>query len=856
VERDLDEELRATEELLVHEKSSTGLTPRAARRAAAVEIGGLLQVKERVRDARTGAGLDVALQDVRYAVRGLRRTPGFSLVAILTLALGIGATAAIVSTVRAVLLRPLPYDNPESLVMVWEEMKWSGVPQMTPAPANYFDWLERNQVFDDMAATAGAPVTNLTGDGVPEQIMGRRVTANFFGVLGARPLLGRTFSDAEERQIAPVVVISHSLWRRRYLGDPGIVGRTLTMNGASITVVGVMSQEFVFRNRDIEFWVPAAFTPVQRANRSAHLLNVVARLAPGVGVQQAQEHMTTLAKELAREYPENERVGVEIIPIRDDVFGRTRRQLIVLTIAALCMLLIVCANLAGVQLARAAARQQEMATRAALGGSRSRLLGQLLIEGVVCSLAGGIAGIGVTLLGIGVLTAIVPTTLPENTTPQLDARLLAFMLVVSVVTGLTFSVLPAVSASRTSLGEVMKQRGRAIQGGRNRARAALTVLQVATTFVLLVGTGLMIRTLANLRAVDIGINTSGLLTLRTALPISKYGDARSRQSFYERALEGVRTVPGVTDAGFSSTLPFLSLGNMAGYRISGRSTERGDPATALFRVTTNDYLKTLGVKLLDGRLPGSGDKPDSPPVVVITETFARRYWPGTSAVGARIALNDPDAAWMMVVGVIRDVYEIGYDREMQPGMYVLASQLQRSADNLVVRVAGDPLAIAPAVRQVIAGIDRDQPIAAVQTMDHIIDRQIVDRRLQSIVFGAFAGIALLVSSIGLFGLLSYAVTQQSREIGLRMALGATMARVKTAIIGRGVVLTVTGLGLGLVAALATIPAMGSLLYGVQPNDPLTIGVVFGAFFAIALVACWIPARRATRVDPMVALRCE
>ena len=793
--------------------------------------------------------------DARYAVRSLRRTPGFSIAAVLTLALGIGGTTAIVSAVDAVLMRPLPYDDPDRVVTVWEEMSAAGIARNTPAPANYFDWASRNRVFEAMAATAAA-TANITGDGAPEQVIGRRVTANFFQVVGAWPLLGRSFSEDEDRQNAPVVVISYRLWQRRYLGDSAMIGRTITLNGAKSTVIGVMPERFVFRNREIDFWSPISFTPELRQNRSFYFLNVVARLLPGVPIALAREQMTAIARDLVREHPENRGAGIQIVPIREEVLGDTRQQLIVLTVAAGCMLLIGCANLASLLLARAWTRRREMATRAALGATRTRLVARLTAEGIVLSVCGGIVGLAIAIAGINLLGEMVPTTLAESAGPALDGRVLGFTLMLSVLTGVVFSIVPAIVSSRASLSDDLKRTGASSGGSRYRMRSALSMFQVATTFVLLIGAGLMVQSLAKLRAVDIGFSSKGLLTMRTTLPVVKYSDPNRRQMFYDAVLEGVRTLPGVKSAAFASTLPFLSLGNTAGYRIEGRAPQPGNPPDALFRVTTRDYLETLGVTLLEGRMPNRGDGPDSLPIVVINKTFAQRYWRNESALAHRIALTSPGAEWMTIVGVVADVLETGYELKPRPGMYVLASQARRAADNLVIRVEGDPLAVARATQGVIARIDVEQPVSAVRTMDAIIDLEVVDRREQSILLAVFAASALLLASIGLYGLLSHLVAQRRQEIGIRMALGATATGVKQAIVGRGLVLTGGGLAFGVLAALGGTEIMRTLLFGVQPNDPATFAVVTALLLTVSLIASWIPARRATRIDPMIALRAE
>jgi predicted permease len=795
------------------------------------------------------------MSEIRYALRSLRRTPGFTAAAVLTLALGIGATTAIVSTVDAVLLRPLPYDDADGLVMVWEDASAVGFPRNTPAPANYADWRDRNRVFQAMAATAPANA-NLTGDGAPEQILGRRTTANFFEVLGARPLLGRTFSEEEDRLNAPVVVISHGLWRRRYLGDPAIVGRDIAMNNRQVTVIGVMPEAFVFRNREMDFWAPIAFTPEQAALRGNHFLNVVGRLGPGVSIDQAREDMRGIAADLARQYRENEQVGVTLVPIREDVFGDTQQQLFLLTTAALCMLLMACANLAGLLLARGAARQRELATRAALGASRLRVVAETMAEGVVCAVAGGVAGLAVAAAGIRVLQLLVPISMSASVAPQLDGRILGFALVLSLVTGVVFTIVPAVLAGRVSLMEATRHGGRTSTGGSSRSRAALVTLQVAVTFVLLVAAGLMLRSLSNLRAFDIGFQSDGLLTMRTALPVPKYADALRRQQFYDAVLEQVRALPGVAGAGFASTLPFTSQGNTAGVRVEGFPFDAARPDDVLFRMVTPGYLDALGATRREGRFHNEGDRPDAAPVLVVNETLATRYWPGESALGRRISLGAPNAPWMTIVGVVSDIYENGYGIDIRPAIYVLTSQLAGRADNLVVRVEGDPLTAAPAVQRTVGAIDSEQPVAAVRTMNQIVDLEVVDRRQQAIILGTFAALALILASLGLYGLLSYSVSQRRREIGLRIVLGGTTAGVTRSIASQGLALAGIGLGAGIAIAFGSRPLMEGLLYGVQPGDPMTFVAVAALLAAVAALACWIPAHRAARVNPQVVLQAE
>jgi predicted permease len=779
---------------------------------------------------------------------------------VLALAVGIGANTAIFSTVHSLLLRELPYSDPDRLVMVWEDGTFFGFPRNTPAPANYFDWKAQNHVFTDMAATRGG-TANLTADGPPEQVFGRRVTANFFDVLGVKPVLGRVFTEEEDRTNPNLVLISYGLWQRRYAGDPEIVNRAILMNGIKHTVLGVMPRDFVFQNREMAYWSPANFSPADQANRGSHFLNVVARLKPGVRIERAREEMTAISKRLEEQYRNNNlHVGAVVVPLREELLGKTRLAVLVLMGAAGCVLLIACANLASLLLARAVARQREMAVRAALGAGRGRLIRQMVTEGMLLSLAGGILGLGIARAGMIFLAKLAPGGFAVSEQPQLDLRLLGFTLGISLLTGVLFSIVPALQASRASLNDGLRQGGRGGIGGRRATtRDALVVLEVAAALVLLVGAGLMLKTLARLRSIDIGFQPERLLTMRVIVPRAKYQEPASRLAFYERVIEGMRTLPGVEGAAYNSTLPFLAAGNTQGYRVEGRELPPGEPGDALLRVGSPDYLKTLGVTLVEGRLPNSRDAAGAPPVIVVNETLARRFWPRESALGHRVTLSGRVPAWRTIVGVVKDVRERGYELDLKPGVYIPFPQIPDTwaqPENIVLRTSGDPAALAAAARRVIASVDPEQPVSAVRTMDEILDRNVADRTQQMTLLGAFAGLALLLASIGLYGVLSYAVQQRRREIGLRMALGASARGVVGMVVGRGLALTGAGLAMGLVAAAGGTRVMKTMLYGVDAIDPSTFAGVSVLLCGIAALASWIPAWRASRVDPIVVLRDE
>jgi putative ABC transport system permease protein len=803
--------------------------------------------------------ISTVFADLRYGARLLRQSPVFGAIAVIALALGIGANTAIFSTVHTLILRALPYRNADSVTLLWEDSSFAGFPKNTPAPGNFYEWKARNHVFTDMAATRGA-IANLAADGPPEQVFGRRVTANFFDVLGTPPLLGRTFTEEEDRTNPNLVLISYSLWQRRYEGNPGIVNRAILMNGLKYTVLGVMPRDFVFMNREVDYWTPIHFTPAEAGDHGSHYLNVVARLKPGVTVQRAGTEMSAIATQLQKEFPGNARVGAVVVPIREELLGKTRIAVFVLMGAAGCVLLIACANLASMLLARAVARQREMAVRIALGAGRCRLFGQMITEGLLLSTLGGALGLAVARLGMVLLAKLAPQGYTVPTDVHLDGGLLLFTLALAALTGVLFSIVPAIQTVRASLNDSLRQGGRGGAGGRRTTtRDALIVLEVAMALILLTGAGLMLKTMAKLRAIDVGFRPDHLLTLRTTLPRELYAEPSRRLAFYDRVINGVRALPGVESAAYGSQLPFQSSGNTQSYSVEGRDFERGEASDALLRVGTNDYLKTFGVRLREGRVPDEHDSATSLPVIVINETLAKRWWPHETALGHRIRMAGRNSVWRTIVGVVRDVRERGYELELKSGVYIPFVQFPDTwalPESLVVRTKGDPVSLTGAVRQIIASVDRRQPITAVRTMDETLDRTVQDRTQQMTLLGAFAALALLLASIGIYGVLSYAVTQRRREIGVRIALGATSRSVVGMVVTRGLALTGAGLAIGLVGAAMGTRAMKTMLYGVDAVDPATFAGVSGLLCLVAMLACWVPALRAARVDPIVVLRDE
>ena len=804
-------------------------------------------------------------RDLRYGLRTLRKNPGFTAVAVIALALGIGANSAIFSVVNTVLLRPLPYKDPERLAMVWEDNARSGFPRDTPAAANYVDWREQNQVFEGMAALADESF-NLTGVGEPLRVDGQRVSADLFSLLGVEPQLGRAFRPEEDAPGANrVVLLSHGLWQRRFGSDPKIAGRPVNLNGESYTVVGVMPQGFQFPSRNDELWVPIAFTSREAANRNTHYLQVVARLKLGVTLGQAQAEMSTIAARLQRQYPQqNAELGAVVVPLHEQVVGDIRPALLVLLGAVGFVLLVACANVANLLLARAAARQKEIALRVALGASRLRLVRQFLTESVLLAVLGGGVGLLLSLWGVGLLKSFIPEDISQVKAVSVDARVLGFTLLVSLLTGLIFGLAPAAQASSFDLNETLKEGGRdtSSAGRGKRIRAALVVAEVAVSLVLLIGAGLLINSFLRLRHVDPGFRTDNLLTMSVVLPEQKYPDQARRSAFYDEMIRRVEALPGVRAAAVTNWIPLVSQGDSVGVSVEGRP----DPApgqrrpVVVTRVVSPHYFRAMGIQLLRGRdFDERQDRVDSPAVVVINETMARYFWPGEDPLGKRVTPGRPDSPedWCQVVGVVKDVRQFQLNADPKPQMYLLYAQAEFFAPrHLVVSTAVEPLGLASAVRKTVWEIDKDQPVSDVSTMEEVLSESIARQRFSMLLLAVFAGVALLLAAVGLYGVMSYSVAQRTREIGLRMALGAQERDVLRMVVGQGLKLVLAGVLIGLAAAFALTRLMSSLLFGVSATDPATLVTISLLLVGVAVLASYVPARRATKVDPLIALRYE
>jgi putative ABC transport system permease protein len=803
------------------------------------------------------------LQDARYALRTLAKSPGFTLVAVAALALGIGANTAIFSVVKAVLLSPLPYPGPESLVWVREVNPGADILDEPASAPNYNDWRTQARSFEGLAAYADTALT-LTGEGVePERVPAALVSANFFEVLGAAPALGRGFTAEEETAGKNrVVVLSHGLWQRRFGARPEALGQTLTVGGNPYTVVGVAPPGFKtpVMEKPAQLWTPLVFNLAQSARRSDYL-DVVGRLKPGATLGQARAELSGIAARLAQEYPAtNAGWDVKVVPLHERVVGDVRPALWILMGVVGFLLLISCANVANLQLARAAARRQEIAVRTALGAGRGRIVRQFLTESVLLALGGGALGLLLAMWGVELLVALSPGNIPRLDEVGLDARVLAFTCGVSLATGVVFGLLPALSASKADLGESLKEggsRGATTGRGTRRLRSSLVVAEVAIAVVLLAGAGLMIRSFIRVQGVDPGFRPDRILALDLSLPRAKYQGEAQIAAFYEQLTARAAALPGVERAALVDALP-LEGGNVLSFVIEGRPELPPEKVQdAKFNTATPDYFDLMGIGHVRGERMSERHREGAPDVGLINETMARKFWPNEDPVGKRINTGNPASnPWITVIGVVRDTRSSGLEKEPYPQVYLPALQFRQRAMTFVARTSADPAGVVPAVRRELAALDKELPLYNVRTMEQVLADSISRRRFQMILTAAFAGVGLLLAAVGIYGVISYSVAQRTHELGVRVALGARAGDILRLVVGQGLGLALAGVGVGLALALGLTRVLASMLYGVSATDPLTFAFVALALLGVALLACLVPARRATKVDPMIALRYE
>ena len=790
------------------------------------------------------------LQDIRYGLRMLGRSPGFTVVVILTLALGIGANTAIFSVVNAVLLRPLPYKNPDQLVAVYDMQPGN---MTTPASfPEYLDWREQTQVFQSVAAYMNRSYV-LTGAGTPEQIRATGVSASYLPMLGIEPAVGRSLRPAEEPFNGErAVLLSYASWKGRFGGDPSILGKTLVLDARPFTVVGILPEGFLLPNR-AELMTGLGIDP-KFGVRSLHFLGVNARLRPGLTLAQARKEIQPVAERLRKERASEH--GIELFDLKSDITQGARAPLYILLSAVGFVLLIACANIASILLARSVQRKREMAIRATMGAGRLRLVRQLLTESILLGLAGGVCSLLIAKWGLDFLVQRFANRLPRWSGIQIDSHVLFFALGISIFTGMLFGVLPAWESLKVSLYDTLKEGGRWDSGVSSRKRGILVVCEVALSLVLLISAGLLIRSFGQLLRVNKGFDSDRVLTFGVVLPVTQYADGAKQSAFFEQSLDRLKNLPGVEAAGMVNVLPLTGSNVNGDIGIEGQTFPTGSDPMGDKRIVSADYFRAMRIPLVRGRYFSAQDRQGAPPVAIINQAFAQRYFPNEDPIGKRIEFRWDFKGFQEIVGVVGNVRHNTLAEPVHGEVYVSYLQRPDMAFEIVMRTKTDPASLVPAARAQILSIDASQPITDVATMEDVVSQSLTDQRTAMWLLGVFAALALGLTVVGIYGVISYSVTQRTREIGLRMALGAQPSDVLRQILGGGFALAITGVGIGLAAAVVLTRLMAAQLYGVSPRDPVTFAAVALVLIAIAMLACYIPARRAMRVDPMESLRYE
>ncbi len=861
VEQELDNEFRYHLERLIQENIDRGLTPEEARYAALRAMGGVEQRKEECRDMRRVNLIQDVLQDLRYAGRMLRRSPGLTSVAVLSLALGIGANTAIFSVVNAVLLRPLSYKDPDRLVMLVESISTRDI---TSSYLNFTDWRDQNTVFKQTATVRPQESFNLTGAGEPERLQGRLVSANFFSTLGTKPVRGRDFLAEEDRPgVTPAVILSQGFWQRKFGGDESILGKQLNLNNQSFTVVGIMPANFQFGSEaDVSVPIGLSADRFRLRGKDPGVI-VVARLKSTVTMEQAQAELNTIASRLEQQYPETNtgrRVRIEFL--QESIVGDIRPSLLILLGAVGCVLLIACANVANLLLVRSAVRQKEMAIRAALGAGRLRIIRQLLTESVLLAVIGGALGLLLAGWGTHFMISYLPDGIPRIREVSVDALVLGFTLVASLLTGGICGLIPALQVSKPNLTDTLKEGDRGSTSRRQRVRSLLVVSELALTLVLLVGAGLLIKSFWQLQQVDPGFNSQNLLTMQISVSESQGSRVAN---FFDELLQRVQSLPGVQSVAISNGLPFEGA-NQPPFIVEGQPRpEPGKEPSGILYIASPGYFQTMEINLLRGRSFTSQDTRDTPPVAIIDEALARQHFQNADPIGKRVTFALPASPSYEIVGVVRHVEHSRLDGQgpVQSEVYVNFNQIPLQAlpqrvrrINLLVRSKSDPPSLAAAARNQILTLNKDQAVFNVRTMKQIVSQSVAARRFSMLLLAVFAGLALALAAVGIYGVISYSVAQRTHEIGIRLALGAQKSDVLKLVLGQGMILAAIGVAIGLIGAFVVTRVMATLLYGVSATDSVTFISTSLLLVGMALLACYVPARRASRVDPMVALRYE
>jgi putative ABC transport system permease protein len=864
MEVELEKELRFHLDQHAADLIAQGCDPEEARRRAWLALGGAEQVKERCRDARGTRWLEDLAQDLRYGARMLMKNPGFALVAVITLAAGIAANTTIFSIADALVLRPFNFPNQDRLVMIWERGALDGgFDHGSVAPGNFNDWREQNQSFERFIAI-DAHSFDLTGAGRPEQFGGYGVSAGFFDALGVKPALGRAFLPGEDEPGRDqVIVLKHSLWERRFGADPNIVGSTLTLNAKTFTVIGVTPPDFNFPPNGGEMWAPLVFDDKMKITRDNHYMRSMGLLKAGVSVAQAVADLDAISRQAQRLYPEtNSGRSANVISVNDDSTRGAREYLPPMVGTVAFVLLIACANVANMLFSRALGRRKEIAVRLALGASRLRLVRQMLTESLLLALVGGAIGLFSSVWAVELFRGAVPEDyakfIPGFNHIGVNRAALLFTLMTTMLTGVIFGLAPAWQASKPNLNEDLKEgaKGASSASSHDRLRNALVVAEVALSLVLLIGAGLMIRSFVAMLRDDPGFNSRSALSFQLRLSEKRYSEAE-RRGFYDQLLGRLGTLPGVEAVGATNILPMSGNNTDTTFEIAGRPPfEKGKGPVAVYRVATPGYLDAIGMSLRRGRDFTSGDNEQAPGVVIVNETFARRFFPNQEVIGQRIMRSGREDKPMEVVGVVGDVKDTDLDRIPMPGFYVPYAQDPWPGMGVVMRATAEPASLAAAARDEVMKIDPAQPVSNIKTVERWVHERTSPKRIITAMMSVFAGIALLLAAVGLYAVMAYAVSQRAREIGIRMALGARPLDILRLATGQGLKLTLAGLALGTAGAVALTRVMSPILYGVTATDPLTFILISLALAGAALMACLIPARRATKVDPMIALRCD
>jgi len=801
---------------------------------------------------------------MRYSLRTLRKAPGFSIVALLVLALGIGANTAIFSVVNSVVLRPLPYPGSDRLALIWETDLKDGIKREGPSGPNFLDWKEQSQSFDEMSLLEVGTGT-LTGEGEPEQVVGLRVTTNFLSMLGARTVLGRSFTSAEGEGQAryPVVVLTNGFWKRRFASDPRVIGRAFSMNSEPYTVIGVLAPDF-WQPLPADLYVPWPLAQLRAKSRADHDFGVIARLKPNVTIAQAQGELSAIARRIDAETPRLAGWDVTVVGMKQALFEYIRPALLLLLGAVGLLLLLTCVNVASLLLARVTGRRKEMAIRTALGARRGRLIAQILSESLLLSLIGGALGVFFAVWGVDLLSAVLPNTLPmaeagaEIMRPAInvDARALTFALLISTGAALIFGLIPALYVANADVNDALKSGGRSSSQspGRTGVWRLLVAGEVALATMLLIGAGLAMKSFVNLQHVNPGIRPDHVLTFRMRLPTDNlYKDDREQAAFYRRMLDRVENIPGIQSVGLTDVLPLGQQNDREYFTIENRPLPAGQSLVADFRRISARYLSTMGIALLKGRLLSDRDVRDSPPVILIDETLARQYFPNENPIGQRMLLW---GEFREVVGIVSQVHHYGLEKQPEPTIYASFEQMPNKAMVLTVRTAMETQTVVKAVKQAVWSVDPGQPVFQIRSMDQYVSLASTAPRISTVLLAVFAGISVLLAALGIHGVVSYGVAQRTREFGLRMALGSTPGQLQALVIGNGIRTALVGLLIGMAAAAALASALRALLYGVEPLDPAVMAGVAVLLLTVAFLANYLPARHATQIDPMDALHQE